>query len=182
MNDKHMDQNFINRGFTDVINIPFDKELTNLQKLIYLNTKKYLVEHNDNLPLHEKINLKFKDIPPKESWTNLMETINNSNELRILINADGIRLAFKKIFKNIQIFEISTFRARFPEQKRVLYDWHQDEGTWFLSKNNNHLNKYPATLWLSVNGANKDDSIQLVKYSHNEKLYNHKYVEGQGFF
>ena len=36
--DKHMDQNFINRGFTDVINIPFDKELTNLQKLIYLNT------------------------------------------------------------------------------------------------------------------------------------------------
>jgi len=33
-------------------------------------------------------------------------------------------------------FEISAFRARLPDEKRVIYNWHQDEGTWFLSKKN----------------------------------------------
>ena len=78
-----------------------------------------------------------------------MKTVNSSNELKNLINSEGIKFTFKKIFKSPQAFEISTFRARFPNQERVLYSWHQDEGTWFLSKNNNHVNKYPATLWSS---------------------------------
>ena len=38
------------------------------------------------------------------------------------------------------------------------------------------------TLWLSLNGANKEESIQLVKYSHKKKLFNHEFVNGQGFF
>ena len=34
-----------------------------------------------------------------------------------LINSDGIKYVFKKIFSNHELFEISTFRARFPDQK-----------------------------------------------------------------
>ena len=30
-----MDQNFIHRGFTEVFDVSFDDELSNLQKLIY---------------------------------------------------------------------------------------------------------------------------------------------------
>ena len=37
-------------------------------------------------------------------------------------------------------------------------------------------------MWLSLNGANKAESIQLVKYSHKKKLLNHNFVSGQGFF
>lgn len=177
-----MDQNFINKGFTDVTNVSIKEELLNVQKLIYSNTKKYLVEHKENLSVEDKVNLNFKEIPSQEVWSDLMKTVNTSNELKNLINSEGIKFTFKKIFKSPQPFEISTFRARFPNQERVLYSWHQDEGTWFLSKNNNHVNKYPATLWLSINGATKEDSIQLVKFSHNEKLYEHKFIKGQGFF
>ena len=74
-----------------------------------------------------------------------------------------------------KVFDISTFRARLPDQKRVVYNWHQDEGTWFLSKNKKQLNKYPATLWFSINGASEKDSIQLLKFSHKQKLHNHTY-------
>ena len=177
-----MDQNFASRGFTDVIDVSISEELENIQKLIYSNTKKYLVKHEDSLSLEEKVNLHFKETPSQQTWSNLMNIVNNSNELKNLINSNGIKFIFKKIFKNPQSFEISTFRARLPGQERALYNWHQDEGTWFLSKNNNHLNKYPATLWFSVNGSTKEDSIQLVKFSHNEKLYDHNFVKGQGFF
>ena len=141
-----MDQNFIYKGFTDVTSVSINEELHNLHKLIYSNTKKYLVEHTDSLSMEEKVNLNFKEIPPKEMWSNLMIAVNISKELKNLINSEGIKSTFKKIFKNPQPFEISTFRARLPNQERVIYDWHQDEGTWFLSDNNNHLNKFPATL------------------------------------
>ena len=40
-----MDQNFLFRGFTDIFKVSIDKELCNLQKLIYLNTKNYLIKH-----------------------------------------------------------------------------------------------------------------------------------------
>ena len=110
------------------------------------------------------------------------EFINNSEELKKIINSQSISNTFQVVFKNPKPFKISTFRARFPEQKRVFYNWHQDEGTWYLSKNKDVQNKLPATLWLSLNGANKDDSIQLIKFSHKKKLFNHQYVIGQGFF
>ena len=38
------------------------------------------------------------------------------------------------------------------------------------------------TLWLSINGANESESIQLLEGSHKLKLFEHKFVEGQGFF
>ena len=177
-----MDQNFKDRGFTDIIDVSLNDELKNLQNLIYQKTKHLLITHDQKLSLSEKINLELKNLPHNEFWSKLMNDINNSLELKKLINSDGIKFAFKKIFPKPELFEISTFRARFPNQKRAVYNWHQDEGTWHLSKNKNHLNKYPATLWFSVNGANLNDSIQLVSFSHKKKLYNHSYIKGQGYF
>jgi len=177
-----MDQNFKDRGFTDIIDVSLDNELINLQNLIYQKTKHLLVTHDENLSINEKINLKLKNLPQAEFWSKLMNDINNSIELKKIINSDGIKFVFKKIFPNPELFEISTFRARFPNQKRAVYNWHQDEGTWYLSKNKNHLKKYPATLWLSVNGSSLNDSIQLVRFSRKKKLYDHSYVKGQGFF
>ena len=177
-----MNKNFINKGFTDIIYISAEQELTKLQNLIYLNTKDLLIDHEKNISINQKLNLNFKKIPSPKNWSNLMNVINESHELKSLINSEGIKQAFKKIFVNPEPFEISTFRARIPNQKRVIYNWHQDEGTWYLSKNKNHLNKYPATLWFSINGAEKNDTIQLVEHSHQKKLYNHKFVSGQGFF
>jgi len=177
-----MDQNFKSRGFTDIIDISLNDELKNLQNLIYEKTKNLLVKHEQKLPLSEKIQLQLKNVPPKDFWSDLMKDINDSMELKKLINSEGIKLAFKKIFENPELFGISTFRARFPNQQRAVYNWHQDEGTWYLSKNKNNLNKYPATLWFSVNGATSKDSIQLVSFSHQKKLYSHNYIKGQGFF
>ena len=177
-----MNDNFIDKGFTDIIDVQAHQELTNLKNLIYLNTKSFLIDHEDNISIDQKLNLNFKDIPSQTSWSDLMNIINQSHELNSLINSDGVKQAFKIIFKNPEPFKISTFRARIPNQKRVIYNWHQDEGTWYLSKNKNHTNKFPATLWFSINGAKKDDSIQLAEGSHTKKLYNHKYVSGQGFF
>ena len=177
-----MDVNFANRGFTKIIPIQFEDELKNLQIKIYDLTKNLLENHDENLDIQDKLKLKFKRKPSNDDWSRLMGEINKSNELKELINCKPVEDAFKIIFDNPKPFEISTFRARFPEQKRVLYNWHQDEGTWYLSKKKEHLNKFPATLWLSLNGANKDEFIQLVKYSHKKKLLNHNFVSGQGFF
>ena len=177
-----MDTNFLSRGFTDILYVSFNDELKNLQKLIYEYTKNYLVDHDQSLSIEKKINLHFKEKPSDTIWSELMGQINNSEELKKIINSRSIANTFKVIFKNPKPFKISTFRARFPEQKRVFYNWHQDEGTWYLSKNKDVQNKLPATLWLSLNGANKDDSIQLIKFSHKKKLFNHEYVTGQGFF
>ena len=172
----------VDRGFTDIIPIKFDSELKNLQQKIYDITKKSLVDHDQKLSIEEKIQLKFKIKPTDEFWSNLMKEINNSSELKNLIKSQPIKNTFKLIFENPEEFEISTFRARFPQQKRVLYNWHQDEGTWYLSKKKQHQGKFPATLWLSLNGASKKESIQLLKYSHKKKLLDHQYVAGQGFF
>ncbi len=177
-----MNANFSNRGFTEIIPIQFKDELKNLQSKIYGLTKNLLEEHDDKINIAEKIKLRFKKKPSNEIWSNLMEEINISEELKTLINSKSIKDTFKMIFDNPIPFEISTFRARFPEQKRVMYNWHQDEGTWYLSKKKEHLNKFPVTLWLSLNGASKEESIQLVKYSHTQKLFNHNFVKGQGFF
>ena len=75
-----MDQNFISRGFTEVVNVSISKELGNIQKLIYSNTKKYLVKHEDSLSLEEKVNLNFAEIPSQKAWSELMKTINLGGE------------------------------------------------------------------------------------------------------
>lgn len=174
--------NFYNDGFIKEFKIELGDILKNLQNKIYILTKDKIIDHENDLPLEKKITLPFKKIPEKEFWSFLMNEINSSEELEKLVSSKEILNAFKVIFKNPVRFDICTFRARLPGQKRVVYHWHQDEGTWYVSKKKNLQNKLTATLWFSINGANKNNSIQLVKYSHKKKLYNHTFVNGQGYF
>ena len=55
-----MDLNFITRGFTDNLFVNFNDELKKLQKLIYINTKSYLVDHDENLSIEKKLILVLK--------------------------------------------------------------------------------------------------------------------------
>ena len=71
-------------------------------------------------------------------------------------------------------FEICTFRARIPNQSRVIYNWHQDEGTWFLSKNKNLQNKFFFNIKIfNLNKAYKNyvknkNAIILVTHPENK--------------
>ena len=177
-----INKNFDNEGFLKEFSIELGDILKQLQERIYFLTKELLVEHKQDLPIEKRITLPFKEIPSKNFWSNIMNDINNSLEFNNLVSAPQILQSFKKIFRKPIKFEICTFRARIPDQSRVIYNWHQDEGTWFLSNNNNLQNKYAATLWFSVNGSNDKNSIQLLRGSHRNKLLNHTYIEGQGYF
>ena len=170
------------RGFSDIIKFDVSKNLYELQHLIYLLTKKFLTDHDNSLNLVKKLQIPFKSIPSNNLWSEIMNEVNSSKELKQLINDNGIKKQFKNIFKKPKIFPISFFRARFPEQKRVIYNWHQDEGTWGESVSKEILNKFPITLWFSINGSNKKNSIQLVKNSHKFSLLKHSSIEGQGYF
>lgn len=177
-----MRKDFFDNGFTNVLKIDLGNTLTNLQNKIYSCTKEHIIDHDSNLPLVQKIKLPFKKIPDKAVWSRAMNELNNSSELEDVINSNEILDKFKSIFKTPKRFNISFFRARFPDQERAIYDWHQDEGTWYMSNDKRNLNKFAATLWFSINGANKQDSIQLVKKSHKHILYNHTFIKGQGYF
>tara|TARA_A100001015_G_scaffold321508_1_gene452637 strand:+ start:2952 stop:3722 length:771 start_codon:yes stop_codon:yes gene_type:complete len=177
-----INKDFHNDGFLKEFSIEIGDTLKKLQERIYFLTKEFLVDHQKDLPIEKKISLPFKEIPNKKFWSDIMNNINDSSEFHNLVSSPSIVKSFKKIFNKPLKFDICTFRARIPNQSRVIYNWHQDEGTWYLSKNKNLQNKYSATLWFSVNGANKLNSIQLIKGSHKNKLLNHKYVEGQGYF
>ena len=173
---------YADKGFTEVITINFDNELRDIQKLIYNKTKKLLSEHDSSISLEKKLKVPFKVIPSSNDWSILMKEVNESNELKRIIESNPIKDAFKTIFKEPIPFKVSAFRARVPSQKRVIYNWHQDEGTWYLSNDESYNKKFPATLWLSLNGADENDSIQLLQGSHKIKLYEHTMVEGQGYF
>ena len=175
-------EDFFTNGFSKEFKVELGENLTFLQDKIYNITKNLLVSHDADLSLAEKLNLPFKEIPEDEFWSEIMREINNSNELLNLINCQGVVNIFKKIFIEPERFTISTFRARIPNQRRVIYNWHQDEGTWYLSNNSEVTNKYSATMWLSINGSNLTNSIQLIKGSHISKLFNHSFVKGQGYF
>ena len=176
-------QDFINFGVTEVIDINLGSKLLNLQNKIYEITKEMIEDHDAGISLIEKIRLPFKSIPNEQQWAKIMNEINNCDELNQLVNSSEIKEKFKLIFNNPIKYEICTFRARYPSQKRVVYNWHQDEGTWYLTKNSDLLKKFTATMWLSVNGSDETNSIQIIKNSHlKKKLYNHSFIKGQGYF
>ncbi len=177
-----MKKDFYNNGFTDIFKLNLGNTLINLQNKIYNCTKELIVEHNPDIGLDQKIKLPFKRIPDGIKWSEIMNKINDSHELKNLINSKEIIEKFKSIFKKPKKFNICFFRARFPGQKRAIYNWHQDEGTWYMSNDEKNLNKYTATLWFSINGADKYDSIQLIENSHKNILYDHVYNKGQGYF
>ena len=175
-------QEFKNTGVTNVFDVGLSEPLLKLQEKIYKMTKDIIIDHDSSLPISEKITLPFKSINIEKQWSMIMIEINKSKELENLINSNIIKNIFSYIFNDPIKFDICTFRARFPKQERVVYNWHQDEGTWYLSKNKNLLNKFTATMWFSINGSDENNSIQLIKHSHKNKLFEHKFIKGQGYF
>ena len=172
-----------NLGVTNILTINSPKEIKSLQNFIYKQTKHLLIKHSLNLSIERKLMVPFKNIPPQYEWSNLMNKVNSSKELDNLIKSTGIQNVFKKIFNNKpKLFFISKFRANFPSHQRSTYDWHQDHGSWYMSKEINIKDIMPATMWFSVNGANKNNSIEVVKKSHKNGLLNHENVDGQGYF
>ena len=118
-------QNYFNEGFSDVFLINIKDKLDQLQKVIYELTKEYLVDHDNTIEIVERLNLSFKTIPDDKLWSKIMNQVNQSKELNNLITDKEIIKAFKSIAKEPKRFPISLFRARFPGQRRAVYDWHK---------------------------------------------------------
>ena len=176
-------QEIARRGMTDAQRIVDESALAPIQEALYATTRELLEDHDPDLPVAERINLPFKKRPDTETWNALCSKINAGPELGELIHSEAVLSAFEGIFGEAPTaFPISKFRANFPALKISNYAWHQDEGTWFAVKNLDLADKSPVTLWLSLNGADARDSIELVEGSHDLGLKNHFFIERQGYF
>ena len=59
-------------GYTKAFKVELGDKLTALQNKIYDITKKFIVDHDSNISVEEKIKLPFKVIPDHSSWSLLM--------------------------------------------------------------------------------------------------------------
>ena len=112
-----------------------------------------------------------------------MKTINKSEELQQVIQCEDVKHAFEIIYQSeLVLFPISLFRAQFPSNTRSVYGWHQDLGTWWLAENKDIADSSPYTMWLSLNGATRENSLEFAGGRYMYKLEYHRYVKGQGYF
>lgn len=171
-------------GCTPILNVVDEATLAPLQQLIYSKISHLLSEHSSDMPLVERLRLPFKAKTSAEDFSHFMRAIDGSQEVLDIIYHPSVRAAFELIFDSDQVepFPISRFRAQFPSLSKSTYSWHQDEGTWYAVPVTTLAYKMPATLWLSINGADKTNSIEILPGSHHSKLENHYQVQGQGFF
>jgi len=172
-------------GFTDV----FDTGLNNNNKLdklklhIYDLTKNYLIDHDTNIDLDSKLKIPFKTSVDEIFLNKFLREINNDPELHKIINANEVQDKFKLIFDEPVKYQICVFRALLPLNVPKLYPWHQDEGTWYLFNDKYFRNKLMGIMWLSINGSNKSNSINLLKKTHLlHKLFRHSFKKGLGYF
>ncbi len=175
---------FNNQGFTHNFRVfKNPNALDKIKQTIYDFTKNDLEDHEINLSLDQKLKIKFKKKVSLKYIDDLRRLINYSDEFNKIINDDDIKEKFGLIFKKPVLFKVNIFRSLLPTDEDVIYPYHQDESTWFLFKDNFYRNKLTGTMWLSINGANKLNSIELLKGSNkHQKLFNHKYVNNKGYF
>ena len=109
-----MDQNFLFRGFTDIFKVSIDKELCNLQKLIYLNTKNYLIKHKESITLEEKVNktvhpkiLILKNSATKQSWDDLKIDIEKLINITITFNSNSIKQKLQQMMPEYEPLDYS---------------------------------------------------------------------------
>ncbi len=172
-----------NIGRTNVIEIVPISHMEGLQNLIYTLTKHLTVDHEDSLPIIQKLQLPFSKVPQEDEWSHIMKTVNGSAELRDLISCENVKHAFESIYQSeVVLFPISMFRAQFPFNKRSVYGWHQDLGTWWLAENRDIADFAPYTMWLSISGASRENGIEFAEGKYLDKLENHRFVNGQGYF
>lgn len=170
-------------GRTDPIHVLDREELEPLQHRIYELTEPYLDHSDADTDTEDKLSLPFAEVPPSDLWSRVMQTVNASEELSSVINSPSVRQTFAGLLEtNVSLFPISFFRAQFYQTTRSVYRWHQDIGTWYLSKDPAIADAFPHTMWLSVNGATRENSLEFADGMHNLPLADHVNVEGQGRF
>lgn len=170
-------------GYVVLRDIGVSAELEPLQQLIYDITAPLIEPHDASLPLAVRLRLPFARVPTDAEWSHLMRTVNESAEFKHMVEAPGVRQTFAAMLGvEPRRFPICVFRAQVPQQRRAVYRWHQDEGTWYAVPVATLAYKMPGTLWLSINGADTTNSIELIPRSHRCGLRLHRMVEGQGLF
>jgi hypothetical protein len=171
-------------GLSTVFFIDLGDSLTAICNLLYDLTRSHLVDHETTLPIQEKLSLCFKETPPQNLWSAVMSEVNGSAAFLSVVHHPAIKRVFQQVFRAMpEIHPITIFRARLPGQQRAVYTWHQDMGTWYLSKNKSLINCPLYTLWLSINGADESNSLQFLLSSPPiNRLFYHERVVGQGLF
>jgi hypothetical protein len=171
-------------GCTDVRPVLDDGDLEPIQGLIWDLTAHLLPGDARERPLKERLRMRFVREPTADAVARLMNTVNASAELRSLVTLPSVAARFADALGTdaIEPFPISRFRAQIPGLARSSFAWHQDEGTWYAVKFKSLAHRLPATLWLSLNGADSSDSIEFIPRSHEFGLAHHRHREGQGYF
>jgi hypothetical protein len=175
---------FNEQGFTNTFKV-FKKTdvLNKIKQMIYDYTKNDLECHDANLDLDKKLTLKFKNKVSQDYARGLRLLITNSDEYNKIINHIDVKEKFKLIFKEPILYKINGFRWLLPTEENASLPFHQDECTWYLFKDKYYQNKLIGTMWLSINGSNKLNSIELIKKSNKElKLFDHKFIKNTGYF
>ena len=172
---------FYHRGFTNIFKVLNRNysALKNIKEMIYDYTKNDLTQHSSDLSLDEKLRVKFKKNVSIDYIKNLRRIIDRSKEFQKIVNNKNIKRIFKSIFHKPVLHPINQFRIILPTKNNIKYPYHQDEGTWLNFKNRIFQNKLVGTLWFSINGATKFNSIELIK---KRNLLCHKFIKNKGFF
>ncbi len=172
-------------GATGTIAVDLGPRLEALQWRIIEATRHLIVDCDDRMPPAARLALPFRATPQEADWSQLMAAMNRSAEMRDIVECPGVIAIFREIFgAEPERFPICRFRTLFRSTRRSSYDWHQDQGTWYVTNTDfQHLATYmPATMWLSINGASRENSIEIALRSHELPLLFHQVVPGQGAF
>jgi ectoine hydroxylase-related dioxygenase (phytanoyl-CoA dioxygenase family) len=171
-------------GCTDVCRVVDEEALEPIQQLIWELTGHLVPDEARERPLGERLRVPFAKTPTAEDFARLMNTVNASVELRRLTALPEVVSCFRAALgtDEIEPFPISRFRAQVPGIARSRFAWHQDEATWYAVPVKDLAYRLPATLWLSLNGADPGNSIEVIPRSHDYGLAHHRFQEGQGYF
>jgi hypothetical protein len=181
---QRLSESYGSEGCTDVLAVADPEELEPIQDLIWRMTAHLLPRDAASLPLAERLRLPFAEEPTPGDLSSLMNTVNASRELSVLLGLPRVVAGLGAALGTdaIEPFPITRFRAQIPGVVRSTFAWHQDEATWYAVKVKTLAYRLPATLWLSLNGAHAANSIEYIPRSHGFGLVHHRYQEGQGYF
>ena len=179
-----MNNEILKNGLLKIDKVCSAKSIYPLQRLIYKLTKKYLVKHSSSLSINKLLKLPFKKGIPSGDWGKLCDSVNFSEEFKEFSNSVEIKNTFRTVLrcKNPVRDPVCRFRAKIPGPNLSNIGWHQDMGVVYGHRNLKLSQRLPIAIWISLNGASKADSIELLTKSHLGKLKIHKEVEGLGNF
>ena len=171
-------------GCTEVVRIVDESALESLQLQVWELTAHLLPDEARERPLGERLRQAFVRVPSGEDMARLMNTVQASVDLHAVRDLPDVVRSFEEVLgtDRLEPFEVLRFRAHIPGVTRSSFSWHQDEGTWYAHRVKTLAARAPATLWLSINGADPTNSIEVIPGSHECGLAYHRHREGQGRF